>query len=361
MCKNTMKVVVIDGAISIGYKDLVAEYYTLVDQKMVNCDAYVEHLSHATICDLIIMQYAHGAELININILGYDDVCDIQKLASALEWCLSRNIDVINISAGIINFVDNSEEVMSLLELCNKLNSKGVKIVSAQDNDGFATIPAKFKSVVSVETSNILLAANNEFRSSDYVVKGSAFIFVNGIVKKMEKCNSFSCAIVSAMFAEGKAHTKILRNKNITVFRTDCLAYWLCNVVTKALKRFFYIEKKNEDFDCPVICVNKNVADKIVPLLKNQFQKMGYIVSTIVDYSVSLTNNAFTIKRSRDVKYCSKFMKTDLIIYIVCNRVYIDCIYIERDGDCKLYWNEFSCSVNEKTIFKKLEELMIND
>lgn len=293
-----MKVVVIDGVLSAEHKDLPTAYYTLIDDKMISCDTYTEDFSHATICDLIIKQYARGAELININILGCDNICDIGELIVALEWCLSNSVDIINISAGIVNFVEGSSEFISLLELCNKLNSKGVKIVAAQDNDGYVTIPAKFKSVTSVETSNGLLTANNEFRSSDYIVKGSAFICIRGKAEKVEKCNSYSCAAVSAMFAEGKTHPKIQRNKNITAFRTDCLVYKLCDAVTNALKRVLYIEKKKVDFECPIICVNKNVADIIVPLLTSEFQKMGYIVSKIVDFSISQTNTAFTAKKN---------------------------------------------------------------
>lgn len=356
-----MRVVVIDGVLSAEHKDLPTAYYTLVDNEMISCDIYTGEFSHATICDLIIKQYARGVELININILGYDNTCDIGKLILALKWCLSNSVDIINISAGIINYVDNSAEVISLLELCNKINSKGVKIVSAQDNDGFATIPAKFKSVVSVETSNILLAANNEFRSSDYIVRGSTYLCVNGKAEKMEKCNSFSCALVSAMFANGKNMAKIQRNKNVVIFSTDCIVYELCNTIVNTMKRLFYKKKRNDAFECPVICINKDVAGKIAPLLTTEFQKLGYIVSKISDYADTSTDNAVTVKKTSDAKYCSKFMKTDLIIYIVCNRVYRDCIYIERDGDFKLYLNDLIYSVDENTFFKKLEELLIND
>lgn len=52
-------------------------------------------------------------------------------------------------------------------------------------------------------------------------------------------------------------------------------------------------------------------------------------------------------------------MKTDLIIYIVSNRVYRDCVYIENGGDYKIYLDNFIYKVDENTIFKKLQELLI--
>ena len=163
--------------------------------------------SHATICAKIIEKYCMPDKFIDIAFLGENGAADIIDLCLALELCFTLEVDVINLSNGIENYNEKSEEYQRLLSICKKISDKGVKIYAAQSNRGRQTIPANFPCTISVEQlerrQNILYSL---YRKSDIYANGKHIIHINGKKYKTIKCNSYACAYAVSQMKRTKSN-----------------------------------------------------------------------------------------------------------------------------------------------------------
>ena len=103
---------------------------------------------HGTICAAIISKHCKDAELINIIMSAdhVDNTISAMSLYSALELCLSLNVDIINISAGIIDIA----YYYDFLNIINRLYKNNIYIVAASSIDERITIPASYSNVIGV-------------------------------------------------------------------------------------------------------------------------------------------------------------------------------------------------------------------
>lgn len=113
--------------------------------KAVNYDPSIDNHYHGSIVAWIINQVAPEAEIFSLKGLkGW-------PLAECLEWCITNNIDIINISASLIN----SEKAKEMLD---KASEAGIIIVASagnssydpSDNDSEVTFPADYPTVIAV-------------------------------------------------------------------------------------------------------------------------------------------------------------------------------------------------------------------
>lgn len=175
-----------------------------VDKKTFYQD---DHYSHATVITKIILKYCRPESITDIVFLNKDDSADISDLCSALEYCLEKNFDVINLSCGIEKFDKESDLYHRLVSVCRKLYEKNTVIYSAQNNYGNITVPANFPYTVSVENNEKIKSRFlSLYRRSDIYTTGSHDIRINKKVITTSNSNSYACAYaVSQHFVKNPA------------------------------------------------------------------------------------------------------------------------------------------------------------
>lgn len=86
-------------------------------------------LSHGTICAAVIASKETDMELFDIRIFE-DGSADMEDLITALEYCISCGIQVINLSCGTLNYLEYKKVKHTL----SKLQRRNVMVVSAFSN-----------------------------------------------------------------------------------------------------------------------------------------------------------------------------------------------------------------------------------
>ena len=192
-----MKVAVLDDGINKRFINIpVISFDTIPDEK-----ANKNTISHGTTCASIIERFGKADLFYDIRYISDDGSSDIDKLIKALELCYNLDIQVINLSSGIENFIYGSKKYRKLYEICEKLSCKGIHIFAAQSNSGKKTIPADFQCVSSVEDITGFLKKDKKFyRCSDIYAPSWHIIKLNGKYSFSDMCNSYACAYASAAF-----------------------------------------------------------------------------------------------------------------------------------------------------------------
>lgn len=123
----------------------------------------VKNDSHGTICANIINKFCKSiCNISSIKILDSETKrCRVDYLCSALNWCLHNNVDIINLSAGSVDFRDRDK----LLDIVNKLEKKNIIIVCAESNDGVITYPAYFSNTIGTRSY-----FNNKFQKTKFII-----------------------------------------------------------------------------------------------------------------------------------------------------------------------------------------------
>lgn len=147
--KNT-HIAVLDDGINEKYACILLKHNIEIDDSMriIERAGYDDLLvSHGTICAAIIHHYYVNAEISSVKILDSAGLGNKNKLLKAIEWCIDSNVDIINLSAGTIDFRDMKE----LQAIVDKALERGIFIVAANHNDDKITYPAFFYNVLGVK------------------------------------------------------------------------------------------------------------------------------------------------------------------------------------------------------------------
>lgn len=91
-----------------------------------------------------------------------------------------------------------------MIEICDKINNRGISIIAAFDNDGSISFPAAFDNVIGVTTDNNCRKNNQYFVTNNNIVnvgaKGIAQkIIWNNNKYSIGKGNSYACAHVTGI------------------------------------------------------------------------------------------------------------------------------------------------------------------
>lgn len=154
---NNVKVAIIDSGISpqsICCKNVESFYKVRKkgDSYVLSEEPCEDLLGHGTAIAEIIYNINPQVQFLVISIYEEEQIIEEEALIKSLEFLLlsQKQIDIINISAGIIYIYHYKE----LEFLCNQLKNKGILLVSAFDNDGPITYPAALGSVIGVDVDN---------------------------------------------------------------------------------------------------------------------------------------------------------------------------------------------------------------
>ena len=113
----------------------------------INCVPYedsTDYLNHGTVIAKIITTINPQANIYSAKITDRGGSTLNDKLAQALLYALTHNIDIINVSLGVPNYSDTIQDII------NKLAKRGVIIIAAAGNKEETMYPALYNNVISV-------------------------------------------------------------------------------------------------------------------------------------------------------------------------------------------------------------------
>ena len=150
--------------------------------------------THADMCAKIILKYADNPpDLINIIV---KDTADGQYNAflRGLEICAFLNVDLVNISIGIMN--PSVLEKYMLHKRIKMITKNGTRVIAAYSNELKKTWPAEFDEVIGC----VSLSRSNK-KLKDYVVaEGRHYIRDNnGVIMLTTDSNSFATACITGL------------------------------------------------------------------------------------------------------------------------------------------------------------------
>lgn len=110
-------------------------------------DQYIcEDITHGTMCAAIILKRDPDVELYSVSILNADLCADIKSLIAAIYWAIDNEMDIINLSLGVLG----GEHVTELRQACKSACQHGIIIVSATHKEYLPSYPAAFPETIGV-------------------------------------------------------------------------------------------------------------------------------------------------------------------------------------------------------------------
>ena len=154
-----VKVAVIDSGIDI-YDKNIQEYIYLNREmqleELKNIEDITDYNGHGTMCCKTIIYNTNTDNMIiyPIKIFNRSNKSSIDNLIYVLEKLKNFDIDIINISAAIIN----STKLYELKKVCDELSSQGKIIVSSEhkNSNGEDSFPAIYDNVIGVKKDNLI-------------------------------------------------------------------------------------------------------------------------------------------------------------------------------------------------------------
>jgi|GEM_PF-5066487 len=253
--------------------------------------------SHGTVCAKILEKYGEVDRLIDIRFLDIHRSGTIEGLIGALSCCLELEVDAINISCGIENFMHEDSKVRKLHRLVKRLKNRGINIFAAQSNLGRITVPAAFPEVFSVEhKSGISNRIHSIYRTSDIYLKAPHSVKLNGKTVITYRQNSFSCAYASALASRRKLSVPSINHNR------------------------YYIPTLGSKIRIPIVYVESgHAASEAAITLKRRLQEGGWYVDAVSDSFCSGVPGArfFEMKRNdhRLARYIKESM-ADVVVFI---------------------------------------------
>lgn len=265
-----------DGINSAEIKRRVRSYK--VFQNKIVKDIYIpEMLSHGTICAKIIEKRGKVDFFYSIRILDEHGIGNIESLCLALEWLADKKVDFINISNGIVDYIERNQEYMRLWRICKVLVTSNKKIIAARSNLEIPTIPADFSFVVGVSSFF------KKYSKANILAIGSAKILLKDMKIKETTCNSYACAFATA----------VLSNSNEVRDLKFCGQLGIrCNRRRTIYKQLLHTKKKCVP-TVPIVTFigNLKACVRVRCYLVPEFQRRGYRVSSVSDIKDSYLYN----------------------------------------------------------------------
>ncbi|WP_431793331.1 S8 family peptidase [Bacillus altitudinis] len=153
--KEKIRVAVLDSGIDKEHKDLKGKIkgeYNAINKTSSTSNDKVGH--GTAIAGIIaakdnsfgLVGIAPETEIYSVKVLNDKGKGSIDKLVTAIEWCIDNNIHVINLSFGL------SKDKSILRNVIDKAVNRGIIVIAAAGNNygGPADYPAAYKKVISI-------------------------------------------------------------------------------------------------------------------------------------------------------------------------------------------------------------------
>ena len=216
-------------------------------------------LSHGTMCFWVFSEYIACKEYIlyDIQILNeFTSRGSWHDLVNALQFCLDEEVDLINMSLGQTNFINDEAN-----DLLKKLYNRGTIMIAAQNNNNQVTYPACSPYVLGVTRDYVDILKKDQFCYLDNINEKIDIIShcdFSDIEKKhnilMGKQTSFSAPFISAIIynqmQKGRKREDIYRFLKESSSNIDEIRLWEYKVKS--------IPEWQEEIAAPVVCIEVN-------------------------------------------------------------------------------------------------------
>jgi len=108
---------------------------------------YLDYIGHGTAVAGAIREKAPDAELYAVKVFDRALTTKIAAIIKAIDWCIEKEIDVINLSLGTVN-VEHREKIETAVA---RAEEKGIAIVAAREMSGQPSLPGCLPPVIGVD------------------------------------------------------------------------------------------------------------------------------------------------------------------------------------------------------------------
>lgn len=258
---NTIKLAVIDDGIDDNYIENKL-IFLIANETTVSSYHSEKGLTHGTIVAHIIEKTCEINSIISIKILKDqgEQGCS-NKLITALEWCLTEGIQIINMSLGTTNLFEREK----ISQTVSKLYQKGVIMIAAVSNDNKITYPASLNTVIGVSYDWNRELSKNQFAYVENPIDGTDIIvhpnysFSDLIIAN---CNSYSAPLVTSkvyqLYTQKASDFKMILNQ---------LKLEICqnNILTPIRN---YENPTLENFNIPIVIFKFDIQEKEASFLQ---------------------------------------------------------------------------------------------
>ncbi len=238
-----MVVAVIDSGVDkndkiLREKDIEDLYYE--SREFKTC--YVGKMNpHGTEIIKVLLKEAPDIKIISIRTLREDNRCMMSAIIQAIEFCIDKDVDVINMSLGSCS--STSSRLKELQEVCDRAIKKGIVIFAADNNrSGQKSYPANFSNVIGViapEEQEDYCKVSYEDRIVEF---SDNYVYVPDDMRCIiRRGNSYLCPFLVGLFCRFVDENKVERTKYIHSF-LDFLEEFS---EAQNIKRIFF-DKNNE-------------------------------------------------------------------------------------------------------------------
>lgn len=167
-------------SISVG-KDMYLEYDT----------DFRDRLGHGTAVAAAILDEMPDCELYAIRIFHESLNAYPTVLCTAIEWAIDQELDIINLSLGVLEQSDELEK------LCLKAEEKGIFIVCSLDEERGFVYPAKYKGVIAVSSGDLREGEYRHCKDNHFLCCG----YPRELRGDIQKYNLFGHSFAAARFS----------------------------------------------------------------------------------------------------------------------------------------------------------------
>lgn len=238
-------------------------------------------VSHGTQCAAILLKYFPLANLTSIQVLDNKSKrCNVDKLVSALYWCSTHGISLVNLSLGSVNFRDADK-----IENCiGDIAARGMVVVAAISNENVYTLPASLSHVIGVTSYKSDSNCSgydfcvNSFLGIDVVARSTHEVRIGSRKYSTKRCNSFAAPYIAskiALILESNPKLNLNEIKTILFEQANNFDASI-NYSSQVLSSSDWImyAEESADIEIPVALVVLN--EEMVLSLRNSFRKDGY-------------------------------------------------------------------------------------
>lgn len=266
------EIAILDSGID---ENILALYglYDVIQHSEGHTDDNGDLFMHGTNCAIIIGWNCANVRLYSYKILDGTGRGDVSALESALRWCLSNGIRLVNLSFGTTHFKDKGK----ILRTINHYANRGLIIVAATANSGYTAYPASFSSVIGVRTADTFGTDDESLcnRGVDFTAPSQHEFQLADKRILLQRNNSYAAPYVTAMIGQllaMKENANVWQIKKQLYLKAgkDCVQYvpdWIENgwifqnkLISKA-DVYFDVVKEAENADT-VILYDGNEVEK---------------------------------------------------------------------------------------------------
>jgi subtilisin family serine protease len=168
-----VRVAVIDSGVHVRHPHIVTQIsggVTLGMNGEVEVGVFVDRLGHGTAVMAAIQEKAPDAEYFAVKVFDRELRTTGACLVKAIDWCVERKIDVVNLSLGTTNMAHRE----MFTQAADRAASAGTLLVAAANAGGQPCLPGCLPNVIAVEEDLecprdlYKVAENGVFRASGY-------------------------------------------------------------------------------------------------------------------------------------------------------------------------------------------------